>query len=71
MPREFDCLVNPGSEWVGQRVDEVMTDGGPMSVSLYTAICTLGKLAFAEDVIAMERHIVGSNTLRDFGYRVD
>ena len=69
MPQsDIDAL---GLEWVGQRTDEVMTDGGPVSAPVYTAICTLGKLAFAEDVIATERHIVGANTLRDFGYKVD
>ena len=84
--REFDFLVVKqarrmgmpqsdigalGLEWVGQRTDEVMTDHGPVSAPVYTAICTLDKLAFAADVIAMERYIVGPNTLRDFGYKVD
>ena len=69
MPQsDIDAL---GLEWVGQRTDEVMTDHGPVSAPVYTAICTLDKLAFAEGVIAMERHIVGANTLRDFGYKVD
>ena len=69
MPQsDIDAL---GLEWVGRRTDEVMTDRGPVSAPVYTAICTLDKLAFAEDVIAMERHIVGANTLREFGYKVD
>ena len=84
--REFDFLVvrqarrmgmpqsdidTLGLEWVGRRSDEIMTDRGPVSAPVYTAICTLDKLAFAEDVIAMERHTVGANTLREFGYKVD
>lgn len=69
MPQsDIDAL---GLEWVSRLSDEITTDSGPMSTPVYTAICTLDKLAFAESVIAMERHIVGANSLRDFGYKVD
>ena len=37
-----------GLEWVNQRTDEIMTDHGPVSAPVYTVICTLDKLAFAE-----------------------
>ena len=69
MPQsDIDAL---GLEWVGERCDEIMTDSGPVSAPVYTAICTLDKLPSAKGVIAMERHIVGANILRDFGYKVD
>ena len=69
MPQsDIDAL---GLECVGQRTDEIMTDHGLVSAPVYTAICTLDKLAFAQGVITMERHIAGAKTLRDFGYKVD
>ena len=65
---DIDAL---GLEWVGQRHDEIMTDGGPILTPVYTAICIMDKMPHAIGVIAAENPAVGANALIEFGYMVD